>query len=62
MPDGKEFILTKNKSNAYIFSGRGFLSLRNNKYRRGDLYVVFNLDYHKDYSKHKDLIKDIFHA
>lgn len=62
MPDGKEFILTKNKSNAYIFSGRGCLSLRNNKYRRGDLYVVFNLDYHKDYSKHKDLIKDIFHA
>jgi len=60
LPNGKEFILSKNKSNAYIFKEKGFLSLRNNNYKRGNLYVIFNLDYHKDYSEYKDLIKTIF--
>ena len=60
LPNGKEFTLSKGKSNTYLFKEKGFLSLRNNKYRRGDLFVIFNLDYHKDYSQYKDLIKVVF--
>ena len=57
LPNAESFILTKTKSNIYCFKGRGFL--RNN-YKKGNLYVIFNLDYHKDYSKYKDCIKEIF--
>jgi len=60
LPNKELFILNKNKSNIYCFKDKGFLSLRNNKYKRGNLYVIFNLDYHKDYSKYKDQIAEIF--
>ena len=57
LPNAETFILNKTKSNVYCFKDRGFL--RNN-YKKGNLYVIFNLDYHKDYSKYKDCIKEIF--
>ena len=57
LPNAETFILNKKKSNVYCFKDRGFLK---NNYKKGNLYVIFNLDYHKDYSKYKDCIKEIF--
>ena len=60
LPNHEYFNLYKTKSNVYCFKDKGFLSLRKNNYKKGNLYVIFNLDYHKDYSKYKDQIAEIF--
>jgi len=57
LPNHEYFNLYKTKSNVYCFKDKGFLK---NNYKKGNLYVIFNLDYHKDYSKYKDLIAGIF--
>ena len=57
LPNAETFILNKTKSNVYCFKDKGFLK---NNYKKGNLYVIFNLDYHKDYSKYKDQIAEIF--
>ena len=57
LPNHEYFNLYKTKSNIYCFKDKGFLK---NNYKKGNLYVIFNLDYHKDYSKYKDQIAEIF--
>ena len=57
LPNHEYFNLYKTKSNVYCFKDKGFLK---NNYKKGNLYVIFNLEYHKDYSKYKDQIAEIF--
>lgn len=59
LPNSNTIKVKKEKSNVYIYKGLGLVS--NNLYnKRGDFYVVFNLDHSKDYSQYENEIKKIF--
>ena len=57
LPNNECITLHKTKSNIYTFKNKGFLDYT---YNKGYVCVIFNLDYHKDYSKNKERIKEIF--
>tara|TARA_B100000282_G_scaffold95251_1_gene67053 strand:+ start:977 stop:1174 length:198 start_codon:yes stop_codon:yes gene_type:complete len=55
----KKFHLKKNNSNIYSIKGLGICNNYDYK-NRGNLYVIFNLNYSKDYSLNESVIKEIF--
>ena len=59
LPDNSNLTFTKNDKNIYLFKNKGLLNSYDYK-SRGNMYVIFNLDYSKDYSEYETEIKEIF--
>ena len=59
LPDNSKISFIKEKSNIYCFKSKGLYKSYNYK-DKGNLYLIFNLDYSKDYSEHKSDIQRIF--
>ena len=59
LPDKQKVTFEKNSSNIYSIKGLGICNNYDYK-NRGNLYVIFNLNYSKDYSLNEYVIKEIF--
>lgn len=59
LPDNSNLIFTKNDKNIYFFKNKGLTKSYDYK-SKGNIYVIFNLDYSKDFSEYEDKIKEIF--
>ncbi len=59
LPDNSNITFAKTKQNIYLFKNKG-LTKSYDYLSRGNLYVIFNLDYSKDFSKYESEIKEIF--
>lgn len=59
LPDSTIISFIKNKSNIYCLKNKGLYKSYDYKVR-GNIYIIFNLDYSKDYSEHEIDIQRIF--
>tara|TARA_B100000161_G_C33510017_1_gene395931 strand:+ start:248 stop:1126 length:879 start_codon:yes stop_codon:yes gene_type:complete len=59
LPNNQKVSFKKNNSNIYSIKGLGICNNYDYK-NRGNLYVIFNLNYSKDYSLNESVIKEIF--
>ena len=59
LPDNSSITFTKTKQNIYLFKNKGLIKSYDYRFR-GNMYVIFNLEYSKDFSKYENEIKEIF--